>query len=1003
MVSVTRELGSPAALLDLSARNSRRSSSRASQRTAPVPDLNTSTLTQSSYSLPPTPLASSFDDILPSAKRRRTQRSIYSEDKNLPAKGAPESPTNRAYSEPFQTPNSHKSSKLIPHEKTAQSAAESEVNTIESNEPVITASPNPNPSTSEKQVVHETAMPVRSPSKQKTIIIKPEPTDAKGSSSDSSGTMGIPHSHQTRKSISTRLDDAASQENSTTPKPSTLRISTPQTYRRDRRSRVAASTGAKLTKSSPATRSQSTPLAGNAAQPQANGTTKLATPVKLPYSTTPNTATRSRRSDRAARADNQTPSSNQEAENTASPNKDNEHRRSQPSNKLSNTVTLNIGRKSLASILAQRSEQKSHNQAAPIEETQTPGHDEDSNYFEYDSEMYKNNYGLDGHVDAPTSPTSISTSTSTAARASGRARKPTIRALESFESEQRYRRPRAASVKQALAPEGASTEKTHSSQEPEAQESTISTPHQQQDHHQQQDPHLKQDIKIIAKLIYELAAAAVAPDFVPEPEVETWVTELHQKVDQQHGKEHQLDQPTEPSEQRPTEEPIVEPTEQPTEEPIDESTDEPTEEPTEQPSEEPTEEPSEEPTVEPIEEPTGELTEKHTEKPIEEPEEESMPITNKAFLNNVQALEPRTDEEGWMHTGQVNQHQEEFVIVPSDYEWYRPNNNYGDKELPMPPVRFRTLAQAEKDRVFGYPPRIGDRNVPADNQGFFLFENVPEEKAKLVLKEAARARGIQVNRFMPIEELDNLIHLHDSGQPPPTKSIPAESIPADKVKEPSRKRRRTETPATNLPDYMDSQRPKRRRHEPDTIIAAEPAPEPITAGSSSEERKSLKVKLTFENKILLQEILENCPTADQGKKRSRSEIEDSTNSHDTRSPKTRKTSTIENNRVKPVPSTPAKVTNGQAGQSDASHISPESPDDVPETTPGGRPRRRATDALMAGFQRHAEDRARRAERARRGHARKKGLQGTPLKNVTGVHSDPADSQLRSAVNHTTHN
>ena len=301
-----------------------------------------------------------------------------------------------------------------------------------------------------------------------------------------------------------------------------------------------------------------------------------------------------------------------------------------------------------------------------------------------------------------------------------------------------------------------------------------------------------------------------------------------------------------------------------------------------------------------------------------------------------------------------NKHEEEYVIVPDTYEWYRPNNTYEDEELPLPPIRLRTLVQAERDRAFGYPPRMGDRNIPVDDQGFFLLENVPEEKAKLKTKEEARARGIYVTKFMALEEIENMINLYDSGQPPapPTFDIPVEV----ETKPPTRKRRRTDTTSSKQQaEVIETPRPKRRRqnasnaahHEPDHHAADE---------AETPEKKSLKITLTFKKGQL-----EKAPPADT-------------------------------NGPGHEPVTPAKaLENG-----DHSNIQPTPGSaDANETTPGGRPRRRAADALMANFQKHAEARAQRAERARLGHARKR---GTPLKTVTGIHGDTVESPIRPAVN-----
>ncbi|KAL3443521.1 hypothetical protein BJX65DRAFT_285339 [Aspergillus insuetus] len=970
--SVTRELGSPA-LPDLTSR-SRRSLSRASQasqRTA-QPELNTSSLPQSSYSLPPTPLTSSFEEFLPS-KRRRTQRAIHSEDKTLPSKSVLETPTHRAFSEPSQTPKSTRptrNSNLILSTSQSSSAVDTpqQASTPGRSKSNPTATPNQPPA--ERVGTSPRKLPLRN----QTITVKPEPSET---TKDSEMGAGMSHARKTRQSMSTRPNDEGQEENGTPSKASTADASTPQSSRRDRRSRLAASTGAKITKPTPAT-----PAAATAKTP--NGVNKSSTSAKQAQAETPNTSTRSSRHDRrSSRVIDQTPSQ-KKAPESATAQKTSEHPSPQRSNRLSNTVTLNVGRKSLESIIAQQqAKRNAQDEAAHVAPP------ENDNHFEYDSAMYRNNYGLDGQMDAPTSPNSMSTSTSTAARTSGRARKPTARALESFESEQRYRRPRAPSAKPSTVDattNAANTDtveaRTRSRQKPSPQSPTSTAP----------APTL--DIAALAKQIYELAAAAVADDFVLPPETEKWFTELQQKYDEQQKKKEaeiiELPPPAGPVE---LDEAVV---------------------------------------------PTGPIESAEFAKPVEpvepaeplptteeEAETEENPPTSETFLENVQASEPWTDTDGWEHTGQHNKHGEEFVIVGPKYEWYRPNYTYGDEELPQPPARLRSYAQSEADRVFGYPPCIGDRNVPADIKGFFLLENVPEERAKLRAKEAARARGIIVTRYMPLHEIELLISLYDNGQPPPPPVPTSESVVESKPPASSRKRRRADTASTSK-EPAETPNPKRRRQEtenptpseptatePAMEAAPEPAAEPSMEEASSPEKKSLKITLSFgKKKFMLEDIAasDSATTPEQSKKRPHSEIEETTTTpekthgHDTRSPKVQKVSSTrttaqktpnENSAAQKAtqsmgpPSTPAKTaeTKTETTPGPSEQFST-------ETTPGGRPRRRAAQALMAGFQVHAEDRARRAERARAAHARRK---GTPLKNVTALNESHTESPIRPAA------
>ncbi|KAL4948865.1 hypothetical protein BDW69DRAFT_85789 [Aspergillus filifer] len=956
--SVSRELGSPAVLPNLSLTHSRRSSSRASQRTAP--DVNTLNFTQSSYSLPPTPLTSSFEESLPSAKRRRTQRGTHSEARTPPL-GVTETPTHRAFSEPFQSKSHSFSARPTRTSNLAQSKAQSsqiQDTSLTDVDPGTPSTSKSNPPASEQpqldQQRDQTVTPRQLPPRHKAVIVKAEPD--KDIPADSPATMnsGLSHGRQTRKSMSNRLEHV-DQENGITPsKISTSRASTPQSSRGEgKRSRLPSSTGAKVTKPSPASKPHSTPASTAKAKSKENGTTNSATPAKQAEIATPSTSTRSRRRNRKSMRNNeQTPGSAQIA--TETQEKENNNSQSRSPTKRSNMVKLNVGRKSLESVLAR---QKS--QDLEMANVDAINHAENSDYHvEYDSEMYRNNYGLDGHMDAPTSPTSFSTTTSNAMRTSGRTRKPTIRAIESLESEKRKRRPRASSAKPAA--ENAHANATMRSGQTTAQHSSAeSSPG-------------KPDVMILAKRIYELAAAAVAPDFEPAPEVEIWLKELQQKVDERERERVQeIEMGPEPEPEL-TVEPAMEPTveAEPEPEPELEAAAEPQPEPEPEPELEAVAEPEPEPeqVSEPEPKPEQEREQEQeqaapqADADAEAPAERETTPSTKLFQENVQASMPWTDKDGWEHTGQVNKHEEEYVIVPDTYEWYRPNNTYEDEELPLPPIRLRTLVQAERDRAFGYPPRMGDRNIPVDDQGFFLLENVPEEKAKLKTKEEARARGIYVTKFMALEEIENMINLYDSGQPPvpPTFDIPVEV----ESKPPTRKRRRTDTTSSKQQaEVIETPRPKRRRHNASN--AAHQEPEHHAADEAeTPEKKSLKITLIFKK--------------GQPEKASSADTNGTAQDNSAQSGQ--------------EPVTPARaIENGDHSKFQPTPGSA----DLNETTPGGRPRRRAADALMANFQKHAEARAQRAERARLGHARRK---GTPLKTVTGIHGDTVESPIRPAVN-----
>lgn len=91
----------------------------------------------------------------------------------------------------------------------------------------------------------------------------------------------------------------------------------------------------------------------------------------------------------------------------------------------------------------------------------------------------------------------------------------------------------------------------------------------------------------------------------------------------------------------------------------------------------------------------------------------------------------RVAQDNWVYTGRVNNHGEEVILTPSGYSLDRAPHNYGDDALPYPPVRTRPDDQAMANIGLGYPPLLGDRNIPFDVQSDFQPEDVTEEQAQV--------------------------------------------------------------------------------------------------------------------------------------------------------------------------------------------------------------------------------------------------------------------------------
>ena len=450
-----------------------------------------------------------------------------------------------------------------------------------------------------------------------------------------------------------------------------------------------------------------------------------------------------------------------------------------------------------------------------------------------DTEIYGD--GIDGPVDSPAS-------AKNSGRISRRNRKPTVRAMESLESEKRFRRKKAA---EQIAAEA---------------EQTSLTPHHP-------------DLGVVAQRLFELAAEAVSPDFVVTPDAKAQLKQL--RKDYWAKKERAQNA-----------------------------------------------------------EAAATL----------ESGSESLAIRTKlAFSMNTKTSEPWTDPNGWTHTGHINEHGEEYLFIPADYELYRPNNTYNDKQLPQPPIRLKSREQLEKDRIFGFPPRVGERNLPGDYRPF-MFEDVEEERARVKAHEDARRQEIIVDRALPVAEIRALIAQH--GRPA---SAGSKETPAGSTGGVRRRRRRTQAAAE---DGSEVQPKPRRRRQPAT------APSTPAQGPGSPDKKTMKIKLKFGkgNTIMSSSgshdgnVDLNGPSG-RSRKRGHSATEGrpiGTPNLEEKSIKKRRLSTSEVDNVTPAVTAIkdyAQIEDGTPASSFVGDSATQPADQGPTDTPTGRPRRRGATTL----------------------------------------------------------
>lgn len=195
---------------------------------------------------------------------------------------------------------------------------------------------------------------------------------------------------------------------------------------------------------------------------------------------------------------------------------------------------------------------------------------------------------------------------------------------------------------------------------------------------------------------------------------------------------------------------------------------------------------------------------------------------------------PHVDQDSWTHTGRVNSHGEEVMLTPPGYSLDRAPHNYGDEALPYPPVRTRPDDQAMANDGLGFPPLLGDRNVPFGEQSDFQAEDVTEEQAQVRArkkKAAAPAEPSQKGgrkRRLPGAETAEI-------------SASSSAPVAPERGERAQKRRRGETvsqPASSKQTPRKTLAPRSAKAEPKTNA---PSPSPVEEEAPSQAVQRLRI------------------------------------------------------------------------------------------------------------------------------------------------------------------
>ncbi|KAJ5185162.1 hypothetical protein N7472_010002 [Penicillium cf. griseofulvum] len=112
------------------------------------------------------------------------------------------------------------------------------------------------------------------------------------------------------------------------------------------------------------------------------------------------------------------------------------------------------------------------------------------------------------------------------------------------------------------------------------------------------------------------------------------------------------------------------------------------------------------------------------------------------ILGYKKQSDTKVSSDGWIQTGYVNSSGEEVALIPEKWHPYFPPHTYGYGGLPYP----RTSQQAEADISHSFAPLMGDRNLPSKATSPFVTENVEEEKAMALARIPAPAPAIKKTR-----------------------------------------------------------------------------------------------------------------------------------------------------------------------------------------------------------------------------------------------------------------
>ncbi|KAJ5944302.1 hypothetical protein N7516_004470 [Penicillium verrucosum] len=214
-------------------------------------------------------------------------------------------------------------------------------------------------------------------------------------------------------------------------------------------------------------------------------------------------------------------------------------------------------------------------------------------------------------------------------------------------------------------------------------------------------------------------------------------------------------------------------------------------------------------------------------------------VTNgSSILSYKRRSDIKVDSDGWIQTGYVNSSGEEVALIPGKGHPYYPPHTYGYEGLPFPPVRARTSQQAEADAAHSFAPLMGDRNLPFDATAPFVTENVEEEKARALARTPVPAPETKKPRTRKRRQTAAADATDKPASPVPTAT-------AETGARKSQRRRRQTAPAPTVPS---STSPASSTSPPTTttkVKSSGPAAAVAPAATEGDKPKVQRLRLTL--------------------------------------------------------------------------------------------------------------------------------------------------------------